>query len=290
MLGLAPAPVQTGRQRELHNGTTFARQARRASGDRGRNASRLRSFPGSRATAARSGPAIFSPLCRARAPTARDFIADAVRRGAVAVLGRPELRRGCRTPGRRVHRRRKSARQAGPYGGGSSSAPSPMSIAAVTGTNGKTSVAVFLRQIWARAGPVRRQHGNGRRRGAGRGHCAHAHHPRSRSKSTACWPDLKKDGVDHLALEASSHGLDQHRLDGVASPPPVSPTSPAITSIIMPTFAHYLAAKLRLFSELVRRRRRGGRQCRCRACRGFRRRGQGAAASTVSPSARAARR
>jgi UDP-N-acetylmuramoyl-L-alanyl-D-glutamate--2,6-diaminopimelate ligase len=63
---------------------------------------------------------------------------------------------------------------------------------------------------------------------------------------------LKKDGVDHLALEASSHGLDQFRLDGVEV------AACGFTNITRDhmdyhaDFEHYLRAKLRLFSEVVR--------------------------------------
>jgi UDP-N-acetylmuramoyl-L-alanyl-D-glutamate--2,6-diaminopimelate ligase len=63
---------------------------------------------------------------------------------------------------------------------------------------------------------------------------------------------LKRDGVEHLALEASSHGLDQYRLDGV------DVAAVAFTNITRdhldyhPTFEAYLAVKLRLFSEIAR--------------------------------------
>ena len=63
--------------------------------------------------------------------------------------------------------------------------------------------------------------------------------------------ELKADGIDHLAIEASSHGLDQHRLDGVVI------KAAGFTNITRdhmdyhPTFDDYLAAKLRLFTEVV---------------------------------------
>src|SRR6202035_3834705 len=62
---------------------------------------------------------------------------------------------------------------------------------------------------------------------------------------------LKQDAVDHLAIEASSHGLDQHRLDGVRI------AGCGFTNITRDhmdyhaTFEDYLAAKLRLFTEVV---------------------------------------
>jgi len=63
--------------------------------------------------------------------------------------------------------------------------------------------------------------------------------------------EITAEGVTHLAFEASSHGLDQHRLDGVRV------DAGAFTNLSRdhmdyhPTVAHYLAAKLRLFRELV---------------------------------------
>src|SRR5205085_9432041 len=64
--------------------------------------------------------------------------------------------------------------------------------------------------------------------------------------------ELKHDGIEHLAMEASSHGLDQYRLDGVEI------SAAAFTNISRDhldyhaSFEDYLAAKLRLFSELLR--------------------------------------
>jgi UDP-N-acetylmuramoyl-L-alanyl-D-glutamate--2,6-diaminopimelate ligase len=63
---------------------------------------------------------------------------------------------------------------------------------------------------------------------------------------------LKREGVEHLAIEASSHGLDQYRIDGV------DVAAVAFTNITRdhldyhPDFEHYLAVKLRLFSEIAR--------------------------------------
>ena len=68
----------------------------------------------------------------------------------------------------------------------------------------------------------------------------------------------RSDGVSHLALEASSHGLDQYRLDGVRI------AAGGFTNLSRdhmdyhPDVAHYLAAKLRLFRDLVAAGRRGG--------------------------------
>src|SRR5262249_42973209 len=90
----------------------------------------------------------------------------------------------------------------------------PATIAAVTGTSGKTSVAAFTRQIWSELGY----------RAASIGTVGVVS-PQGERYGSLTTPDpvelhrtldqLAKEGVTHLALEASSHGLDQHRLDGV---------------------------------------------------------------------------
>ncbi len=126
----------------------------------------------------------------------------------------------------------------------------PGTIAAITGTSGKTSVADFLRQIWERLGMD----------AASLGTMGVA----SRSVSIPgglTTPDpvglhrtlerLVDGGVDALAMEASSHGLDQYRLDGVRV------RAAAMTNLARdhmdyhPTTAHYAAAKLRLFTDLL---------------------------------------
>ncbi len=178
------------------------------------------------------------------------FIADAVGRGAVAVLGSPQVRREAESLG--VHfiadenPRARLARMAAAFFGAQ-----PGTIAAVTGTNGKTSVTVFLRQIWSREG----------RRAASMGtigvvapsgDIALAHTTPDPIEIHRVLAELAGQGVDHLALEASSHGLDQYRLDGVDI------AAAAFTNLTRDhldyhaDFSHYLAAKLRLFSEVVR--------------------------------------
>src|SRR5215467_7493524 len=90
----------------------------------------------------------------------------------------------------------------------------PGTIAAVTGTSGKTSVAAFARQIWAANG----------HRAASVGTVGIVS-PRGESYGALTTPDpvelhrsldaLASEGVSYLAIEASSHGLDQNRLDGL---------------------------------------------------------------------------
>jgi UDP-N-acetylmuramoyl-L-alanyl-D-glutamate--2,6-diaminopimelate ligase len=129
----------------------------------------------------------------------------------------------------------------------------PRLIAAVTGTSGKTSVAAFTRQIWTRLGY----------RAASIGTIGIVS-PRGETYGALTTPDpialhrsldeLAGDGVTHLAIEASSHGLDQYRLDGLRI------AAAGFTNITRdhldyhPNFAAYLAAKLRLFEVLLQPR------------------------------------
>jgi UDP-N-acetylmuramoyl-L-alanyl-D-glutamate--2,6-diaminopimelate ligase len=126
----------------------------------------------------------------------------------------------------------------------------PGCIVAVTGTSGKTSVAAFVRQIWASSG----------REAASLGTIGVVSRPINLYGSLTT-PDpialhqtldrLAEAGVTHLALEASSHGLDQKRLDGVRL------AAGAFTNLSRDhmdyhaTREAYLAAKLRLFRELL---------------------------------------
>ncbi len=126
----------------------------------------------------------------------------------------------------------------------------PALIAAVTGTSGKTSVSVFTRQIWAHLGHQAAALGT-------TGLIA----PSGATYGSLTTPDpvtlhqtldnLSADGITHLIMEASSHGLDQRRLDGVRL------TAGAFTNLSRDhldyhvTLEAYLKAKLRLFEVLL---------------------------------------
>jgi UDP-N-acetylmuramoyl-L-alanyl-D-glutamate--2,6-diaminopimelate ligase len=126
----------------------------------------------------------------------------------------------------------------------------PGVIAAITGTSGKTSVAAFTRQIWTALGRPAASIGTV-------GLVA----PGVETYGSLTTPDpielhrtldrLARDGVTHLAIEASSHGLDQHRLDGlrVAAAAFTNITRDHLDYHLTPDA--YLAAKLRLFTTLV---------------------------------------
>jgi UDP-N-acetylmuramoyl-L-alanyl-D-glutamate--2,6-diaminopimelate ligase len=126
----------------------------------------------------------------------------------------------------------------------------PETMAAVTGTNGKTSVAHFTRQLWTLLG----------HRAASLGTLG-LMLPDGTTRPSLTTPDpvtlhadlaaLAADGVDHAVMEASSHGLEQSRLDGVRL------RAAGFTNLSRDhldyhgTEEAYFAAKRRLFSELL---------------------------------------
>jgi len=174
-----------------------------------------------------------------------DYIAAAVASGAVAVVARPEAIVEGAVHVADAEPRRRFAQIAAQY-----FAPFPQTAVAVTGTNGKTSTVEMVRQLWRMAG-------------------FHAASIGTLGVTTAdervstglTTPDivtflsnvagLAREGVTHLAFEASSHGLDQYRTEGV----PLS--AAAFTNLSRDhldyhgTMEAYLAAKLRLFGEVL---------------------------------------
>ena len=176
------------------------------------------------------------------------FIDEAIAAGAVAVVGDHSPKVAVRVPlVTTSNSRRALALAAARF-----FPRQPEIIAAVTGTSGKTSVAAFARQIWQRLGHDAASIGT-----------IGLVSPKRTIYGSLTTPDpialhrqldeIAREGVSHLALEASSHGLDQFRLDGVRI------AAGAFTNLSRdhmdyhPDVAHYLAAKLRLFRDLVAR-------------------------------------
>lgn len=175
------------------------------------------------------------------------FIADAVNNGASAVLVSADMASedvGVPVVYSDEPRRALALAAAAFYG------QQPEVITAVTGTSGKTSVVSFTRQIWAYAGFAAASIGT-----------TGVESPFRNDYGTLTTPDpvalqqllaeLAQEGVTHAAMEASSHGLDQCRLDGVHL------TAGAFTNLgrdhmdYHPTIEDYLAAKMRLFDTLL---------------------------------------
>ncbi len=190
---------------------------------------------------------LFAALPGTRAD-GRAFIAEARGRGAAAVLAPAgsELKEAERLPLILADNpRQRLARMAAAFYG-----PQPRRIAAVTGTNGKTSVVTFTRSLWQALG----------RKAASLGTLglepARAKAPAALTtpdpvELARCLAELAAEGVELIALEASSHGLDQYRLDGLGI------TSAAFTNLSRDHLDYhrdmesYWAAKRRLFAELL---------------------------------------
>jgi len=174
-----------------------------------------------------------------------DFIADAVSAGAVAVVARPGA-----MVDRAIHLgddnpRRAFARLAAEF-----FKPVPELVVAVTGTNGKTSIAELTRQIWAMTGHESASIGTLGITAGGQ-----------TIETGLTTPDivtflsqmhaLEKQGVTHVAFEASSHGLSQYRNEGIRV------AAGAFTNLshdhldYHTTMDAYFAAKMRLFDEVV---------------------------------------
>jgi UDP-N-acetylmuramoyl-L-alanyl-D-glutamate--2,6-diaminopimelate ligase len=187
----------------------------------------------------------------------RAFIAQAVANGAVAILAE-ENTPPSSVPGdaaliTAANPRKQYAQTAARFFGAQ-----PRTIAAITGTNGKTSVAGFLRQIWAEIGYASASAGTlgVEIAGTDAGKTVDIKHgfnlttPDSVDLHRAL-KELADAEIEHLALEASSHGLDQYRLDGLRV------SAAAFTNLTRDhldyhgTVEAYLDAKTRLFSELL---------------------------------------
>ncbi|MBW6523299.1 UDP-N-acetylmuramoyl-L-alanyl-D-glutamate--2,6-diaminopimelate ligase [Sphingomonas sp. RHCKR47] len=174
-----------------------------------------------------------------------DFIPAAIEAGAVAVVARPEARVEGAVHIADYSPRERFAKLAARF-----FAPFPATAVAVTGTNGKTSTVEMTRQLWRMSG----------------------HHAASigtlgvttadeRVVTGLTTPDvvtflsnvagLAREGVTHLAFEASSHGLSQYRTEGLRV------SAAAFTNLSRDhldyhgDMAAYFTAKLRLFSEVL---------------------------------------
>jgi len=174
-----------------------------------------------------------------------DFIPAAVQAGAIAVVARPQavVNGACHIVA--DNPRELFARLAAPF-----YAPVPETIVAVTGTNGKTSTVEMTRQLWRMAGHSAASIGT-----------LGVTTPDGSQSTGLTTPDivtflanmagLAREGVTHVAYEASSHGLSQYRSEGLRV------TAGAFTNLSRDhldyhaTMADYFAAKMRLFNEVV---------------------------------------
>ena len=174
-----------------------------------------------------------------------DFIPAAIAAGAVAVVARPETAVDGAVHVADANPRRAFALLASTY-----FKPFPDVCVAVTGTNGKTSTVELARQIWRMTGLSAASIGT-----------LGITTSDEQVTTGLTTPDvatflsnmagLKREGVTHVAFEASSHGLDQYRVAGV----PIK--AAAFTNFSRDhldyhgTMEAYFKAKMRLFEELV---------------------------------------
>lgn len=175
------------------------------------------------------------------------YAQDAARRGAVAVVAAEGAQlSGLPVPLLAVD----DPRRALALAAARFFARQPQTMVAVTGTSGKTSVAAFTRQIWEQAGLAAASIGTTGVVAPGRSEYGSLTTPDPVGLHRLL-AELADAGVTHAAMEASSHGLDQRRLDGVRL------AAGAFTNLgrdhmdYHPTVEDYHRAKLRLFTDLL---------------------------------------
>jgi UDP-N-acetylmuramoyl-L-alanyl-D-glutamate--2,6-diaminopimelate ligase len=174
-----------------------------------------------------------------------DFIPAAIEAGAIAIVARPEARVEGALHMKNAEPRRAFAQLAAGF-----FSPVPATIVAVTGTNGKTSTVEMTRQIWRMAGE--------RAASIGTLGVTTADGSISTGLTTpdivtflANMSGLAREGITHVAYEASSHGLSQFRNEGL------NVVASAFTNFSRDhldyhgTMEAYFAAKMRLFTEVV---------------------------------------
>jgi len=174
-----------------------------------------------------------------------DFVEGAVRNGAIAVVARPEARIEGAVHIADAEPRRRFATMAARFFG-----PYPETIVAVTGTNGKTSTVEMTRQLWRMAG----------HRSASIGTLG-VTTADDQVKTGLTTPDivtflsnvsgLRRMGIDHVAYEASSHGLDQYRAEGVPLKAIAFTNFSRDHLDYHPSMEAYFDAKMRLFGEVA---------------------------------------
>ncbi|WP_303794077.1 UDP-N-acetylmuramoyl-L-alanyl-D-glutamate--2,6-diaminopimelate ligase [Sandarakinorhabdus limnophila] len=179
-----------------------------------------------------------------------DYIEAAIAAGAIAIVARPEASMKGVLHVADANPRRAFAALAARY-----FAPFPATTVAITGTNGKTSTAELTRQLWQAAGHRAASIGT---LGVTTGYDSVSPRDGTGGLTTpdvvtflATTAGLAREGISHAAFEASSHGLDQYRTEGL----PV--TAAAFTNLSRDhldyhgTMEAYFAAKTRLMSDVV---------------------------------------
>ena len=191
-------------------------------------------------------PGFLFAALRGVAADGRAFIPAAVKAGAVAILGdglKPDAAGAVVVDV--VEPRLALAEAAAKF-----YSRQPANMIAITGTNGKSSTVDFLRQIWTKCGHKAASMGTLGAVGP-QGSIDLGHTTPDPVAIHSSLQMLASQGVTHCAMEASSHGLAQYRLDGVKL------KAGAFTNLTQdhldyhPTFADYRAAKMRLVDDLL---------------------------------------
>ncbi len=183
----------------------------------------------------------------------RDFIPEALKRGATAIVALTGTKLPEEYEQVLLIKSDNPARAFSKLSSAYYDNEQPATIAAVTGTNGKTSTAHFTAQLWQALG----------HKSASMGTLGIMKDGKIETSSSMTTPDpvtlhknlaeMAKEGITHLCMEASSHGLEQYRIDGVRI------GVAGYTNISRDHLDYhkdmesYLAAKLRLFSEVLKR-------------------------------------
>jgi UDP-N-acetylmuramoyl-L-alanyl-D-glutamate--2,6-diaminopimelate ligase len=175
----------------------------------------------------------------------RDYIPQAIEKGAVAILSLPDTETGGTALIADENPRLRYAHLARSF-----YPKQPETLVAMTGTNGKSSTVEFLRQIWASAGYKAACFGT---LGvmSDKGYAPMSHTTPDAVALHKTLHELAEQGVTHVAMEASSHGLVQYRLDAV------DVTASGFSNLTQDHFDYhtdekdYFEAKARLFTELT---------------------------------------
>lgn len=173
------------------------------------------------------------------------FIASAIEKGAAAVIAPLTYKEELPVPVIHADNPNLTFAQAAAkfYGG------QPAHVAAITGTNGKTSIADFIRQILTMMGEKAASMGT---LGFIKGNEAPVPSPNTTPNAVTVQKELKAladDGYDYLAIEASSHGLHQYRIGGVKADVAGFTNLTQDHMDYHKTFENYLAAKMILFTH-----------------------------------------
>lgn len=187
----------------------------------------------------------------------RNFIQQAIAQGACAILAPHDTKNEGSVVVNVADVRVADVRRAYALAAKTFYGAQPKTCVAITGTNGKTSVASFCRQMWASIGAKSASIGTlGVVKQSAKVETAITQ-PGLTTPDAADLAkfmyDLAQDGVTHLAIEASSHGIDQRRLDGV------SLAAAGFTNLTQDHLDYhhsmqaYRQSKLRLFEQLLPR-------------------------------------